>query len=868
MKKDNQSLEDNYYSDNYNYLATEKKWQEIWQKNKVFNTLDDSKLPKYYVLEMFPYPSGKIHMGHVRNYAIGDVLSRYKKAKGFNVLHPMGWDSFGLPAENAAKEQKTNPKDWTYSNIDSMRGDLKRIGLSIDWSREIITSDPDYYKHEQKMFIDFYNIGLAYKKETLVNWDPVEQTVLANEQVINGKGWRSGAEVEQKSLSQWFLKITDFAEDLLQELDNLKKWPPQVVTMQRNWIGKSEGALLNFKLTKKAGSISTIEVFTTRPETIYGASFVAISKEHSLSTLLAKDNAEIDNFIKELEAEQKTNTENKELTKKGINTSILVEHPFIEKKKLPVFIANFVLNSYGEGAIFGVPAHDARDFEFAKIYNLPLTTVVAPKDNLDFEVTSEPFTEHGIIKNSNNLNGLTTVEAKKRIIDCLQKLGLGKSKINYKLRDWGVSRQRYWGCPIPIVYCENCGLVPENIENLPITLPENIDFSSVKGNPLESHPTWKFTKCPKCNKDAIRETDTFDTFVESSWYFLKYTTENTNIPFSKELVDYWLPVDQYIGGIEHAILHLLYARFFVKALNKANYYNNLLEPFKALTTQGMICHKTYKTVSGNWVFPDNVIKSENGNLIDKYTNEFVVQGNSEKMSKSKKNVVSPDYICNTYGADAARLFVLSDAPPTKDLEWSEEGIEGIWKFINRVWKFSHEVIDVPYADTFNIEELSESNKSLLKFTHKMIKETENNIEILLLNKSIANIRELFNLILTTFRQDTNSLVVKYSFCILIRLINPFVPHLSEEIWQMFKFKNILALTLWPTYNKTLLVENNIVIAVQISGKTRGQLTVTNDITEEDLLTLIKKTPNLIKFIENKPIKKTIYVKGKIINIVV
>lgn len=854
----------------FDFHAREPYWQTRWAEKKVFEAPDipPADKPKYYVLEMFPYPSGKIHMGHIRNYAIGDVLARFKKSKGFNVLHPMGWDSFGLPAENAAKEQKTNPKDWTYSNIDSMRNDLKRIGLSIDWSREIITSNPDYYKHEQKMFIDFYNSGLAYKKETLVNWDPIEETVLANEQVINGKGWRSGADIEQKSLSQWFLKITDFAEDLLKELDNLNNWPPQVVTMQKNWIGKSEGALINFNLTRAIGSIDTIEVFSTRPDTIYGASFVAISKEHPLAILLAKSNSEIASFIKELEIEDTTNVVNKELTKKGINTFILVKHPFVKNKTLPVFIANFVLNNYGQGAIFGVPAHDNRDFEFAKIYNLPVITVVAPRNNLDFEVSNEPFTEQGIIKNSDNLNGLTSAEAKQFIIDSLQKLQIGKAKINYKLRDWGVSRQRYWGCPIPIVYCENCGIVPENIKNLPVTLPENIDFSSIKGNPLETHPTWKFTKCPKCKKEAVRETDTFDTFVESSWYFLKYTTTDTSVPFHKGLIDYWLPVDQYIGGIEHAILHLLYARFFVKALKKVNYYNNLSEPFKALTTQGMICHKTYKTLSGNWVFPDNVIKNQNGVLVDKYTSEPLIQGASEKMSKSKKNVVSPDYICNTYGADAARLFVLSDAPPTKDLEWSEDGIEGIWKFINRLWKFSHQIINLPYKDTFNIDELSEHNKLLLKFTHKIIKETENNIQTLLLNKSIANIRELFNLILSIFKQDKNSLVVKYSFCILIQLINPFVPHLAEEIWDLFKFNKMLALTLWPKYNKDLLLENNTIIAVQISGKTRGSLTVYSDITEEDLLALVKTTPNLVKFFENKPVKKIIYVKGKIINIVV
>lgn len=860
-------MKNNQYTPiNYNFLTSEPKWQHIWQQEQVFKPDINPNLPKYYVLEMFPYPSGKIHMGHIRNYAIGDVLARFKKAKGFNVLHPMGWDSFGLPAENAAKEQNVNPKDWTYSNIDTMRSELQKIGLSIDWSREVITSSKEYYQHEQKMFIEFYKHGLAYKKETLVNWDPIEQTVLANEQVIDGKGWRSGATVEQKNLNQWFLKITDFAEDLLEGLNELNNWPPQVVTMQKNWIGKSTGVSINFNLTQSITNINYIEIFSTRPDTIYGATFVAIAKEHPLALALAANNLEVANFIKELEQDDINKVENAPLIKKGINTGVTVQHP-LTAQPLPIFIANFVLASYGTGAIFGVPAHDTRDFEFAKAYNLPITTVVAPKENLGFIVTDEPFIEDGIIVNSKDLNGLTTELAKAKVIQLLTELKLGKAKTNYQLRDWGISRQRYWGCPIPMIYCSNCGMVPEDEKNLPITLPEDIDFTTAKGNPLDSHPTWKHTNCPKCGNNAIRETDTFDTFVESSWYFLKYTTTNKNIPFTEEDIKQWLPVNQYIGGIEHAILHLLYSRFFVRALKKVGYFTSLEEPFKALITQGMICHRTYKTTTGKWLFPEEVIKDEQDNLLHKITKEPVILGAIEKMSKSKKNVVNPGYICNTYGADTARIFVLSDAPPTKDLEWSEEGIEGTWRFINKLWRFALEIKDINYKDTFNLSELSKPEQELLRFTHKIIKEVENNIESVLLNKAIANIRELFNLITTTFKTERNSFVVKFAFNSLLQLINPFAPHLSEEIWEIFGYKTILARTVWPNYKQELITTTTATLAVQINGKTRGSIIADINITQEDLLQIIKNTSNLAKFLENKIPKKVIYVKGRIINIV-
>lgn len=844
----------------YNFAPIESKWQKLWQEQQVFEVQANNR-PKFYVLEMFPYPSGQIHMGHVRNYAIGDVLARYKRANGFNVLHPLGWDSFGLPAENAAKEKNINPAVWTINNIKTMKADLTKIGLSIDWDREIITSSPDYFKHEQKMFIEFYKHGLAYKKQTTVNWDPIENTVLANEQVVNGKGWRSGAEIVPKKLNQWFLKITSFAEDLLAGLDQLKNWPSKVVTMQKNWIGKSTGAEVTFKLTTSIANITNLQVFTTRVDTIYGVSFIGLSTGHPISEILAQNNLQIQEFI------NKVNVVTVSTEKLGINTNLTVIHP-LTKQEIPIFITNFVLNNYGCGAICGVPAHDERDFDFAQKHFLPIKTVVAPAHQLDFTVTTAPFTEAGIAINSERLNGLVTSQAKEKALQLLQDLNIAQAKTNFKLRDWGISRQRYWGCPIPIIYCNNCGMIPEDENNLPIKLPEDIDFSKVQGNPLENHPTWKHTTCPKCKAVATRETDTFDTFVESSWYFLKYTNSSKDIPFTQQDIKDWLPVNIYIGGIEHAIMHLLYSRFFMLALNKINYLSHPFEPFNTLITQGMICHKTYKNALNQWIFPTDVVVNKQGQIIDKNTNTKVTVGVSEKMSKSKKNTISPTHICQKYGADTARLFVLADAPPNNDLDWCEEGLEGTWKFINKLWKLSNILNNIPYKTQLDIDSLTSEEFKLLKFTHKTIQSVSLNIDNFLLNKAIANIRELFNLITSTYNNDNDSTVVKHAFCTLLQLINPFAPHLSEEIWYNFGLNPILACHQWPSYNPKLIIDDVITIAVQFNGKTRGTLQVKPAITQEELLSLINEDSKLIKFLLNKPLRKVIYVKGKIINIII
>ncbi|MGV3278941.1 leucine--tRNA ligase [Rickettsiales bacterium LUAb2] len=851
---------------NYNFIKTEKKWQKLWNDNNCFHFNNNSNKPKYYVLEMFPYPSGKIHMGHVRNYAIGDVLARYKKSKGFNVLHPMGWDSFGLPAENAALEQGISPKDWTYQNIANMKLELQRIGLALNWDREVVTSDPEYYQHEQLMFIKFYEQGLAYKKETWVNWDPVEQTVLANEQVIDGKGWRSGAQVEQKKLSQWFLKITDFAENLLQDLNTLTEWPSKVINMQHNWIGKSSGATINFTVNDQHNS--KLPVYSTKPYTIFGATFCAIAPNHNIALELAKTNANVAEFIKQCEEDKAK--ENYIIEKKGIDTSLTVNHPFIKGKTLPLFIANFVLLDYGTGAIFGNPAHDERDFEFAKQYNLPIVQVIQSNSNATIDINNRPFVDYDLDKdiliNSDFLNNLTPSLAKELIIKELTELKLGTQQTNYKLRDWGISRQRYWGTPIPMIYCPSCGIVPEATQNLPVKLPDDVIFSKQNGNPLANHPTWKNTLCPKCKGKATRETDTFDTFFESSWYFLKYTTTDKTIAFNKQEAEKILPVDQYIGGVEHAVLHLLYARFFTKALNKIGYLNNLSEPFKALTTQGMICHKTYKDQSGKWLFPEEVILTENGKFIHSVTGENVTVGASEKMSKSKKNVVNPAEICNSYGADTARVFVLSDTPPIKDLEWTDDGIEGIWRFINKIFRFSNLLNKTDFNIDFN--SLSNLEQKLFKFTQKTIHNVEHNIEQLLLNKAIANIRELFNLIEEIHHKHATSLVINYAFNVVIRLLNPFAPHLTEEIWEKLNGESILANTNWPEYDQKYLVEDSVTVAIQILGKTRDFIDVSPDISESDLLNQVTLLPKINKYINNTQIKKVIYVKAKIINIII
>ncbi len=835
-------------SSRYNHKLVEKKWQDVWSKNNVFKTLRDENKKKFYVLEMFPYPSGKIHMGHVRNYTLGDVVARYKKMKGYNVLHPMGWDAFGLPAENAALTEKKHPESWTYQNINTMKNQLLKMGLSLDWEREIATCHPEYYKHEQKFFIDMFNAGLAYKKEAEVNWDPVDKTVLANEQVIDGKGWRSGATVEKKKLSQWFLKISKYSDELLEDLNNLNNWPNKVKIMQSNWIGKSVGAEIDFKIL---GNDDKIKVFTTRPDTIYGATFIALSSEHKLIVNISKENLELQKFIKDCE------NLNPEKTKKGFNTGLFVEHPFIMGKKLPVFVANFVLKEYGLGAIFGCPAHDQRDLDFAKEYKLDVITVVKPKSGEDdlFKVESTAFTDDGIVINSEFLNGLDTEKAKDKIIVEIEKKGIGKKQINFKLRDWGISRQRFWGCPIPIIYREDGEILAVEDNQLPVKLPDIENFTE-SSSALSNIPGWKETVCPKTGMKAYRETDTFDTFFESSWYFFRYCNARLDKPFDKKDINYWLPVDQYIGGIEHAILHLLYSRFFTKALRDLDYFN-LDEPFKGLFTQGMVTHVTYKNKLGEWIEPNDT-EIRNGKLQDKEGNE-IKTGKVEKMSKSKKNVVDPNDIITSYGADTARWFMLSDSPPERDLQWTETGISSSFKFINKLYDFVNKL------EKYNSSNLDDIG--ILENLKNIINEVSENIEAFQFNKSVAKIYEFVNIlndsILSKKLSKNNFLWSLEKLCIILQ---PFVPHISEEIWSRIGNKSLCINEVWPT--ESVKKKNKSKIAIQINGKTREVIEIDSSLTKEDVLEIIKNNNKIKKNLVGKNIQREIYVPGKILNLVI
>ena len=844
----------------YNPSIIEKKWQKIWNEKNIFTAKIDYTKPKYYVLEMFPYPSGAIHMGHVRNYTLGDLVARYKKAKGFNVLHPMGWDAFGLPAENAAIENETHPAKWTYSNIASMKVQLKKMGLSYDWSRELTTCDPNYFKFEQKMFIDFFNVGIAYKKETLVNWDPVEKTVLANEQVVDGCGWRSGALVEKKKMKGWFLKISDYASELLDDTDKLIAWPDRVKTMQKNWIGKSDGATVKFKISNTEEYLS---VFTTRPDTIFGATFIALSPQHPLSIKIASKDNKVKEFINSCETYSTSEIEIEKGEKLGFRTDLTTEHPFIKDKKIPIYIANFVLMDYGTGAIFGCPAHDQRDFDFANKYNLDIIHVLKNENNLDIKQSS-PYTGDGVHINSDFLNGLNTTEAIKVSINRLQLLNVGERTISYKIRDWGVSRQRYWGCPIPIIFCSTCGEVPVPKDQLPLTLPEDISFNN-PGNPLDYHPTWKHTKCPKCNKKAIRETDTFDTFFESSWYFARFTDLNSSEPFSKEAADYWLPVDQYIGGIEHAVMHLLYSRFFMRALKSVNTIS-IKEPFTALQTQGMVCHQTFKDTNNKWLFPSEVTK-ENDKFYYKDTRELVTVGRTEKMSKSKKNVIDPEFIIQNYGADTARFFMLSDSPPNRDMEWTDSGIDGSWRFLNKLWrfvitiKFSHDTSKIPVI-------LNDQNHSLLRILNLTINDVSVSIEDFHFNNAVASIRSLFNFLLAYKVTNKNDeILILYSIKNLLILINPMVPHIAEELWESLNIDSMICNEDWPTVNSLYLEKNDIEIPIQVNGKIRALITVPLNKSKKDLELLALNEKNVKKFLNGKP-KKVIIIPNRIINFVV
>ena len=846
----------------YNFKESEARWQAEWETRGTFTVEEDPSRPKYYVLEMFPYPSGRIHMGHVRNYTLGDLVARYKRARGFNVLHPMGWDAFGLPAENAAIANNVPPADWTRENVATMQQQLRGMGLSYDWSREIATCDPDYYKHEQKMFLDFLQAGLVYRKESWVNWDPVENTVLANEQVIDGKGWRSGADVEKRRLDQWFLKITAYADDLLATLKTLDRWPDRVRLMQENWIGRSEGAYIRFAIQGRdaAQEEGRVEVFTTRHDTIFGASFMAVAANHPLALEAAKDNPGLETFIADCNRLGTSEAAIEKAEKMGFDTGLRVSHPFVEGKELPVYAANFVLMDYGTGAIFGCPAHDQRDLDFARKYNLDVTPVVAPKDAdlAAFTVANEAFTDDGLLINSEFLDGMTIAAAKTEIADRLERSGEGKATVNYRLRDWGVSRQRYWGCPIPVVHCDDCGIVPVAPEDLPVALPEDVSFEK-PGNPLEHHPTWKHTACPSCGKDATRETDTFDTFFESSWYFARFTDPKGEGAFSRSAADYWLPVDQYIGGIEHAVLHLLYSRFFTRALKECGYLG-IKEPFEGLMTQGMICHETYQDANGGWLTPEQAEQMGDG----------VTVGRSEKMSKSKKNVVDPEAIIDAYGADTARLFMLSDSPPDRDLDWTDSGIDGAWRYLNRLWR----MITEPKTPLVPIgaerpETLSGACQEAYRAVHKTVHDVSGDLDRFHFNKAVARIRELTNLLEAIGPGEPGAdWLLRHGYEAVVVLIGPMMPHIGEELWRHLGHEALLAETSWPVVDESMLVDDTVTVAVQVNGKVRGTLELAKGAKGNDVEQAALALPRVQDAMAGKEARKVIVVPDRIINVVV
>ena len=832
----------------FNFQVIEKKWQKKFLKTNLYRDLKK----KFYCLEMFPYPSGKIHMGHVRNYTIGDVIARYKYLNGFNVLHPMGWDAFGLPAENASKLNKLHPKDWTKKNIQTMKSQLKLLGLSIDWNREISTCDKNYYKHQQEIFIDFYNQGLVSRKETYVNWDPVEKTVLANEQVINGKGWRSNAVVERKKLSQWFFNITKFSSDLLKDLETLNGWPEKVKLMQTNWIGKSYGCEINFD---GDGVKDKIKVFTTRPDTIFGASFIALSVDHPLNKNF-ENNKEFKKFKEECNKSGTTEEALANAEKIGFKTDLLVKHPFILNKKIPVYFANFVLMDYGTGAIFGCPAHDQRDFDFAKKYELNIIKVVSDGENVD--QLKEAYTGNGKIINSEFLNNLDINIAKEKIINEIESKNIGKRKTLYRLKDWGISRQRYWGCPIPMIYLDDGSVVPVDKSELPVELPDNIDLNS-QGNPLDAHPNWKITKQKSTGKKAIRETDTLDTFVDSSWYFLRFCSPNhMESPFDEEKVNYWMPVDQYIGGIEHAILHLLYSRFFTKGINKCNEKINLSEPFKNLFTQGMVCHESYTDQKGNWLYPEEVEKIDSKTVLKKSDKSKVKVGPAESMSKTKKNTIDPETMIKQYGADAVRWFILSDSPPEKDIQWSDTGVISANKFLQKIWNINHLILNRKEQE---VDEAVEKQFTLL--VNNYISKIDSSINDFRFNVTIALFYEIYNFFKNYLEKKISNNIMMQSIVKLMKQMIPFTPHLALECLEIMGCKESSD---WPKIEKNII--ENIKLAVQINGKTRDIISIKKDLIEEDIYKKIINESKAKKYIENKKIEKTIFVKDKVINYII
>ena len=859
----------------YNFRETEAKWQKVWEERQTFKAAMDRARPKYYVLEMFPYPSGRIHMGHVRNYTQGDVIARYKRAKGFNVLHPMGWDAFGLPAENAAMEKKVHPKKWTYENIATMKAQLKSMGLSLDWSRELATCDPTYYRHQQKMFLDFWKAGLAYRKEAWVNWDPVDNTVLANEQVIEGKGWRTGAPVERRKLTQWNLKITHFADELLSRLDTLERWPEKVRLMQANWIGKSRGARVFWQLTDASGADrGKLEIFTTRPDTLYGASFAALSPEHPIVAELAKSDPGLERFVAECRKTGTAAAEIETAEKTGYKLPLLAKHPLVEGKTMPVYAANFVLMEYGTGAIFGCPGHDERDHEFATKYGLPILQVVAPADGAKIDIAAAPYIEDGVIVNSDFLDGLGVEDAKAKVIARLEEIGVGKGTVQYRLRDWLVSRQRYWGCPIPAIHCESCGVVPVPDKDLPVELPDDVTFDR-PGNPLDRHPTWKHVPCPSCGKPARRETDTFDTFIDSSWYFDRFTSPHlATAPFDREENHYWMPVDQYIGGVEHAILHLLYSRFWTRAMREVQ-MTSRDEPFDGLFTQGMVCHETYRASDGTWLTPEEIERLDGGKVVRTSDKSPVEVGRSEKMSKSKKNVVDPDEIIRDYGADTARWFMLSDSPPERDLEWTEAGVTGAWRFQQRLFRIASTAIEVlPAAGTPRPATFSEAAIALRRAAHKSIAGISTDIEAFHFNKAVARLYEFANTIDSArgdsvgAGDDSTKWALREALEIFVRLIGPMTPHLAEELWQALGHKSLLADSPWPLAEDSLLVDDTVTVAVQLNGKLRGTIALAKDAPKDVAEKAALALPELVRGLDGKTPKRVIVVPNRIVNVVV
>jgi leucyl-tRNA synthetase len=842
----------------YNARVVEPKWQDVWDKAEIFKAERDETRKKYYMLEMFPYPSGRIHMGHVRNYTMGDVVARYKTAQGFNVLHPLGWDAFGLAAENAAMEKKIHPGDWTYQNIADMRAQLKPMGLSIDWSREIATCHPGYFKHQQAMFIDMMDKGLVYRKNAEVNWDPVDMTVLANEQVEGGRGWRSGALVERKELTQWFFRISDFSEELLEALDGLPEWPEKVRIMQKNWIGKSHGLQFNFKTIGAPKGFEDLEVYTTRPDTLFGASFAAISCDHPLAKALEGD-PKIAAFNAECRQLGTTEEALETAEKKGYNTGIKVAHPFEAGWELPVYIANFVLMGYGTGAIFGCPAHDQRDLDFARKYDLVVTPVVCDEavDPDTFSIGNEAYIGPGRMINSRFLDGMSIEDAKLEVNKRIEAMGLGQAKINYRLRDWGVSRQRYWGCPIPVVHCDACGVVPEKKENLPIELPKDVTFDR-PGNPLDRHDAWRKVDCPVCGNSAMRETDTMDTFVDSSWYYARFTSPRADTPTVAEDVAYWMNVDQYIGGVEHAILHLLYSRFFARAMNLTGHLPKAAtEPFNALFTQGMVCHETYKDPEEKWLTPDEVKPVAGG--YETMDGRAVTVGPSIKMSKSKKNVVDPDDIIDQYGADTARWFVMSDSPPERDVEWTAAGADAAWKHLQRVWRLTDEISHGSDAGD------PKANLELQKAMHRAIEDVTQGIEGFAFNKSVAALYQFTNILA---KSKADKATKTDAMLALAQMMMPTTPHLAEEVWATLGGQGLVSQAPWPQVDPSMLVDDTVTLPIQINGKRRDEIEVAADISKEELEKIVLANDAVQRALNGNAPKKLIIVPGRIVNVVI